>query len=81
MVSFKYVPILMKYYLTDSVFISTLLLHSILLPLQKLFTITGYNNLVAHNKKRFLISLCILSTIALVSFSSLKRFLISLIAV
>ena len=51
MVSFKYVPILMKYYLTDSVFISTLLLHSILLPLQKLFTITGYNNLVAHNKK------------------------------
>ena len=76
MISFKYCLILLRYFLTDSAFLSPLLLHSIYLLLQKLFTLTGlWLSSSSSFSKRFRISLSTLSLITLFSFFSLKKFL------
>ena len=78
--SFKYRLILLRHFLTDCVlFLSPLLFNIIVTP--RIIYSYWFVIIFFFMLKRFFIYLIILSLIALVSFSSLKIFLVSLIAV
>ena len=76
-ISFKYDLTLLRCSLTNSVlFLSPFLLDAILLLLQKSITLTGLDQFSSSFSKTILISLSIISLIALFSFSRVKKFLI-----
>ena len=80
--SLKYGLVLLRYSSSDSVFLWPLPLDQYNCYCENYLRLLVYNFFFSSScSKRFLISLSILPLISLVSFSSLKRFLIWLIAV